>query len=324
MLITKTDMQLSSKHESESSTVRQLKLAEMPRADSAFRKLLDERMQAPPPQLLTVGLAGEAAPAQGAQREGGPFAAIMEMLFGIKSALAQGGYGVSADGEFAPRGFTVMELVHRRESESCSFAASGNVCLADGSTRSFDVGYRMERHEESTRMGIGTFRDPLMLDFGAPDNKFGAGAIDFDIDADGDTEQVRMPAGNTAVLFRDANGNGKADDGSELFGARSGDGFADLAKLDADGNGWIDEGDAAFADLRLWQTGEDGENAVKSLAEAGIGALATRSAATPFTIKDDGEAIARQRASSVWLGEKSGAGIVRQVDLAVLGGSDTA
>jgi hypothetical protein len=34
--------------------------------------------------------------------------------------------------------------------------------------------------------------------------------------------------------------------GAELFGARSGDGFAELAALDGDGNGWIDEGDAAW------------------------------------------------------------------------------
>lgn len=326
MLIAKTDMQLSSKHEAESSTFRQLKLAEMPRSDSAFQKLLDQQMQAPPSQLLALDIGGEAATAR-AKNENNPFAAIMEMLFGIKSAFASDAVAdgeLPTDGKLKGRGFTVMELVHTSESESCTFAASGNVCLADGSTRDFNVGYHMERHEESTSVGVGTFRDPLMLDFGAPENKFGANAIDFDIDADGDMESVKMPTGNTAVLFIDSNRNGKADDGSELFGARSGDGFADLAKLDSDGNGWIDAGDAAFADLRLWQSGNDGENTVKTLAEAGIGALATQSAATEFTIKDDGEAVGRQRASSVWLGETSGAGLVRQVDLAILGGSNTA
>jgi len=325
MLIAKTDMTLSSKHEAESSTFRQLKLAEMPRSDSAFQKLLDQQMQAPPAQLLTIQTGAEGAPLAG-NRDRGPFQAIMEMLFGLQHMPA----GMMADGampegpELKGRGFTVMELIHTSESESCTFAASGNVCLADGSTRDFNVGYHMERQEESTSVGVGTFRDPLMLDLGAPENKFGANAIEFDIDADGDTERVKMPTGNTAVLFIDNNRNGKADDGSELFGARSGDGFADLAKLDSDGNGWIDEGDAAFADLKLWQTGEDGKSEVKSLAEAGIGALATQNASTPFTIKNDGEAVGQQRASSVWLGETSGAGLVRQVDLAILGGSNTA
>lgn len=316
MLITKTDMQLSSKHESESSTVRQLKLAEMPRADSAFRKLLDERMQAPPPQLLAVGVGGEAARTQAGQREGSPFAAIMEMLFGIKSALAQGSYGLSADGESAPRGFSVMELVRTRESESCSFAASGNVCLADGSTRQFEVGYRMERSEESTQVSIGTFRDPLMLDFAAPLAALNPHSVDFDLDNDGATESMRMPAANAAVLFHDRNRNGVADNGSELFGPQSGDGFAELAQLDGDGNGWIDAGDAAYADLKLWQLGDDGASRVRSLAEAEISALATQSEETPFTLKEDGESVGQVRASGIWLGEKSGAGIVRQVDVA--------
>ncbi len=326
MLIAKTDMKLSSKHDAESSTLRQLKLAEMPRSDSAFQKLLDQQMQSPPAQLLTIETGAATAPQGGGNHDRGPFEAIMEMLFGLPHMAA----GTAADGE-APeglplkgRGFTVMELVHTSESESCTFAASGNVCLADGSTRDFNVGYHMERHEESTSLGVGTFRDPLMLDFGAPENKFGANAIEFDIDADGDVERMKMPTGNTSVLFIDRNHNGKADDGSELFGAKSGDGFADLAKLDSDGNGWIDEGDAAFADLKLWNVGQDGESTVKTFAEAGIGALATQSAATEFTIKDGGEAVGQQRASSVWLGETGGAGLVRQVDLAILGGSNTA
>jgi len=87
--------------------------------------------------------------------------------------------------------------------------------------------------------------------------------------------------------------------------------------LDADGNGWIDSGDTAYADLRLWQLADDGTSSVESLIDAGIGALATASAETPFTIKENGEAVAQVRASSVWLGEHSGAGIVRQIDVAV-------
>ena len=48
----------------------------------------------------------------------------------------------------------------------------------------------------------------------------------------------------------DRNGNGKADNGSELFGVASGNGFADLRRLDEDRNGWIDESDAAFDRLQ--------------------------------------------------------------------------
>ncbi len=39
----------------------------------------------------------------------------------------------------------------------------------------------------------------------------------------------------------------KINDGSELFGTSSGDGFKDLATYDEDENGWIDENDSIFS-----------------------------------------------------------------------------
>ncbi len=62
----------------------------------------------------------------------------------------------------------------------------------------------------------------------------------------------------------------------------------------------------------------DGGTTYRSLADAGIGALSTRYEDTPFTIKENGEVIGQVRGSSVWLGEESGAGIVRQIDIAVV------
>ena len=160
-------------------------------------------------------------------------------------------------------------------------------------------------------------RDPLVLDFAAPSASLNPQSVDFDLDGDGKTESVRMPPAGSALLFDDRNHNGRLDDGSELFGPQSGDGFGELAELDSDGNGWVDGGDRAFADLKLWQLADDGASRVRSLADAGIGALATASAATPFTLKEDGASIGQMRASSVWLGETSGAGTVREIEVAV-------
>lgn len=310
MLIGKSDLTLTARHELDTSTARQVRLVQSPpRGDAAFARLLDSELQSPPAQLLAIETNG---PPLVSKPDANPFDAIVEMLLGLPrmpDGLPQ------FDGPPGRRGLQVMEFVHTSETESCTFAASGNVCLADGSTRQFDVGYQMERSEETNRLSLASFRDPLMLDFAQPAG-LGKHSVDFDLDLDGQTESMRMPAGNTAVLFNDINRNGKADDGSELFGPQSGDGFADLAKLDGDGNGWIDEGDAAFAGLMLWQVDDDGASRVQSLADAGIGALATQSEETPFTLKEDGETVGQMRASSVWLGEKGGAGIVRQVDVA--------
>lgn len=47
--------------------------------------------------------------------------------------------------------------------------------------------------------------------------------------------------------------NGKIDDGSELFGARTGNGFNELAKYDSDNNHFIDAGDPVFSNLAFYQ-----------------------------------------------------------------------
>jgi hypothetical protein len=74
----------------------------------------------------------------------------------------------------------------------------------------------------------------------------------------------------SGFLVFDRNGNGKADNGSELFGVASGNGFADLRRLDEDRNGWIDENDSAWRQLAVWSG-----SGFASLAERQVGALYT-------------------------------------------------
>ncbi|MDK9725179.1 MAG: hypothetical protein OEL88_09820 [Sterolibacteriaceae bacterium MAG5] len=326
MHITQSNLELSSKHELESTSSRLLRFMEQPRGEASFAKRLDAALNAAPPQILTVETPETAqGEVQSVKKDKDPFDTIMQMLFGLPASADADAVSdetsagnVSEGGRMraALPGMRVMELLHTSETESCTFSASGNICLADGSTRQFDVGYHMERSEESTRLTTGSFRDPLVLDFGEPGTRLNEHSVDFDLDSDGQVESMRMPAGNSAVLFHDINGNGIADNGSELFGPATGNGFGELAKLDSDGNGWIDEGDAAYDDLMLWHFSDDGQSSYESLEDAEIGALATLSAETPFTLKEDGEAVGQVRASSVWLGEHSGAGIVRQIDVA--------
>jgi len=68
------------------------------------------------------------------------------------------------------------------------------------------------------------------------------------------------PAARTPWLVRDLDGNGRIDDGRELFGSstRLADGrtarqgFEALAGLDANGDGVLDHSDPAFRSLALW------------------------------------------------------------------------
>lgn len=82
-----------------------------------------------------------------------------------------------------------------------------------------------------------------------------ADGVSFDIDADGVAERMSWTAAASDVAFLalDRNGNGRIDDGAELFGdAIAADGWIALAQLDANGDRVIDASDAAWQQLLLW------------------------------------------------------------------------
>ncbi|WP_051304503.1 hypothetical protein [Chitinilyticum litopenaei] len=296
-------------------------------ASDPFAAFLQQRLQAmtaPAPASSPPG--ATTADSEAARRR--CFQSLIALLFGDRTpcgcADAASPAGQTKSAPAAPAqlaqglaGLRLETTTTISEKESCSFSASGAVCLADGSRREFDLDYAFSRersYTSTTRASLGPLQDPLVLDLGPAGSALAEQSREFDLDADGKTERVHLPTGYAAVLFLDGNGNGRADDGSELFGPRTGNGFAELAQLDRDGNGWIDEADPDFARLKLWQAGSE---KVQTLREAGVGALAVDHAATPFALYGDGELRGQQRASSVWLGENGGVGSVRQVDLAV-------
>jgi hypothetical protein len=119
--------------------------------------------------------------------------------------------------------------------------------------------------------------DPLVLDLAS--NGFttrGLGdAVRFDLDADGRSDEISVPSGDDALLALDRNGNGRIDDGRELFGDQNGaaNGFAELAKYDDNRDGRIDAQDAVFNRLRLLRFDAAGQQQTQSLAQAGVAAI---------------------------------------------------
>lgn len=208
------------------------------------------------------------------------------------------------------------------ESEQTRFAAAGVVRTTDGAEIRFETAFMMERsYSESVsvqlRAGDRRLKDPLMLDFGGPAAALSDLRFEFDLDADGTTEQVPL-AGGSGFLAFDRNANGQIDDGSELFGPRSGNGFAELAQLDGDGNGWIDENDASFTRLRVWRPDVDGKGSLQTLTEAGVGALYLGKVETPFSIRNAAnQTLGEMRSSSIYLRDNGSVGTVSQVDLSV-------
>jgi hypothetical protein len=209
------------------------------------------------------------------------------------------------------------------EHERTTFAAQGVVKTADGQEIQFEVGFAMERsYSESVniqfRAGDARLKDPIVLDFGGPAAALSNTRFEFDLDADGELDQAPMLGGGSGFLAIDRNDNGHVDDGSELFGPTTGAGFAELAALDTDGNGWIDEADAAYAQLRVWQPATEGDGNVQTLAQAGVGALYLGHAATPFDLRDaNNETLGVVRSSGVYLRENGSVGTLSQIDLSV-------
>lgn len=207
--------------------------------------------------------------------------------------------------------------------ERSEFTARGAVRTEDGRQLTLETKLVLTRDRVDVttvhiEAGDKKVKDPLLLDLGEVSSDLQAGSFDFDLNSDGRAERVQRIGAGSAFLVDDANGDGRANDGTELFGARSGDGFAELAALDADQNGWIDEGDAAWQRLRVWTPDAQGQGSLRTLSTAGVGAIAVAHASSPFDLRDaDGTLRGQVRATGVYLTESGQMRTARQVDLRV-------
>ena len=120
----------------------------------------------------------------------------------------------------------------------------------------------------------------------------------------------------SGYLALDKNGDGVINDGTELFGTVSGDGFADLAKYDSDGNGFIDEGDDIFFKLKIWTMDENGNEKLVSLKDKNVGAICLQNAATDFALtNNNNERKGMIRKTGFFLYEDGAVGSLQHVDV---------
>jgi hypothetical protein len=208
------------------------------------------------------------------------------------------------------------------ESEQTRFQAQGRVKTADGRELSVDIQLNMSREffsEESLVLRAGeALKDPLVVNFSGQAADLTQQRFSFDIDADGMQDQIHFVRPGSGFLALDSNGDGTINDGSELFGALSGDGFADLARYDSDGNGWIDEADPIFNSLRIWSKDGQGRDQLVALGAKGVGAIYLGHITTPFELKNSTyELQGKVRESGLYLQEEGGAGSLQQIDLVV-------
>ena len=208
------------------------------------------------------------------------------------------------------------------ESETTQVSMQGIVHTADGRKIELSVGLSMSRefmsqNNLSVRAGD-ALKDPLVINFNGSAAQLTETIFRFDLDADGKAEHIAFVSPDSGFLALDRNGDGKINDGRELFGALSGDGFADLSIADDDGNNWIDESDAIFGRLLIWSRDAEGQETFSTLAERGVGAIYLGSIESPFHLKDSSNALQGIiRSSGLYLHEDGTAGTLQQLDLVV-------
>jgi Ca2+-binding RTX toxin-like protein len=119
--------------------------------------------------------------------------------------------------------------------------------------------------------------DPLVIDMdgdGVNADILTGQQVYFDLNNNGLAEAINWVNSNDGFLVRDLNANGTIDNGGELFGDQTTNGFAALKTLDSNADGKITAADAAFSSLKIWQDlnkngiSETGE--LQTLTAAGI------------------------------------------------------
>ena len=211
------------------------------------------------------------------------------------------------------------------EQENTSFQTQGTVRTADGREINFGLELTMSRSfMETTQFSYETayqnaqFCDPLVINLDNEIAEVSDQKFRFDIDGDGILDNISNLNAGSGYLALDKNGDGVINDGKELFGTGSGDGFKDLSDYDSDGNGWIDENDEIWDKLLIWTKDENGKDRLYHLSEKGVGAICLQNRSTEFALKSlkTNRTNAVIRSTGIFLYENGTVGTVQHLDLA--------
>ena len=256
---------------------------------------------------------------------------ILRLLFPEKEFdLENRDIGIKGIDMTENRGSAYVSIGYRyeyffEETEEVSYNAKGIVNCKDGRQIEINLDIEMSRsfseyYAEEVDFLETSLTDPLVIDYdgssaalsGLSDQKFR-----FDLDCDGVEDEINRLVEGSGFLALDEDEDGIINDGSELFGTRSGDGFKDLASYDTDKDGFIDEDDAVFDKLRIMCIDENGRQQLYSLKEKEIGAIYLGKSATKFSLNDaENRTEGVVRSTGVFLYEDGTAGSIRQLDMA--------
>lgn len=208
------------------------------------------------------------------------------------------------------------------EAEATSFSAQGVIKTTDGREIGFNLNLQMSREflqQENIDIRAGdALKDPLVINFSGNAAELTDTSFSFDLNVDGKEDQVAFVGAGSGFLVLDKNRDGVVNDGSELFGPTTNDGFKELALYDDDDNNWIDENDPVYSRLQLWTQDDAGKNQLSSLGQKGVGAIYLGRTDTPFMLKSaNNDLLGAIRSSGIFARENGTIGTIQQVDMVV-------
>ncbi len=217
--------------------------------------------------------------------------------------------------------FGIKHNEYQRETEALSFVARGFFKTADGKEVNFTTDFNLSREFaalNNINTQTGTPIDPLIINYAGPAASLTNTKFSFDLDTDGKAEQISFVNNGSGFLALDNNDNGLIDDGSELFGVKSGNGFNELAAYDLDKNNWLDENDDIFDRLRIWTKDQDGNDNLFALGQKGVGAIYLGNIEAPFSYKNEqNRTLGENQRAGLFAREDGMVGTIQQANLMV-------
>lgn len=216
-------------------------------------------------------------------------------------------------------GYTHFSLMQRfEEHESLDFSTMGHIQTDNGSL-DINLNFSMSRSFViENRIDIYSAFDPLVINLDGDIPNLSTDTFSFDLDNDGKSDQISTLGSGSGFLALDKNNDGIINQGSELFGTLSGNGFGELSNYDEDSNNWIDENDSIFDKLQIWlKNGDENEKELVGLGEVGIGAIFLDYTSSEFSYKTTtNQTLGEMKGCGIFLNEDGSCGNISQIDFA--------
>ena len=217
--------------------------------------------------------------------------------------------------ENTTRSQITLDLLDEYEYSEVSINADINT--REGLSIQVSLSITMERHYQQSSLQAlqaqGYLVDPLVINFGGDTVALSSQRTRFDLDNDGQTELIPTLTSQSAYIGLDKNNDGIINNGSELFGPGSGNGFQELAYYDDDHNGFIDANDRVFSQLLAFRPGD---SQLQSLQSLGVNALYLGAVDSPFRLNDhNNQTLGQIRSTGFYLDNQGRAGSLQQIDL---------